>query len=162
MPTDQKIYTQVQELLLLLEDFRKEDKKVVFTNGCFDLLHPGHVDILQKARALGDVLIVGLNSDESIAGLKGPSRPIQNLEARSLVLSGLGSVDYIIPFNEPTPLKLIRLINPDILVKGGDYELEKIVGFEHVKNLGGVVKTIPFLEGYSTSRIIDKIKEETT
>lgn len=132
--------------------------KTVFTNGCFDILHPGHTDYLTKAKALGDLLVVGLNSDRSIQRLKGDKRPIQNLTARALVLSALSSVDYIISFEEDTPIKLIKAIKPNVLVKGGDYTEETIVGSEEVKKEGGTVSIIPFLEGYSTSEIIAKIK----
>ena len=135
-------------------------KSIVFTNGCFDIIHPGHTDYLAKAKALGDVLIVGVNSDESVIRLKGPARPIQTLEARSLVLSALSSVDYVIPFEEDTPLALIKSIEPNVLVKGGDYTADTIVGAQEVLDTGGEVKVIPFLEGYSTSSIVAKIKQE--
>lgn len=134
-------------------------KKIVFTNGCFDILHPGHTDYLTKAKLLGDVLIVGLNSDPSIQRLKGPSRPIQNLKARALVLSALEAVDYIISFDDDTPLHLINTIRPAILVKGGDYSENQIVGAAEIKAAGGQVEILPFLSGYSTSDIVKKIKE---
>lgn len=133
-------------------------KSIVFTNGCFDILHPGHTDYLSKAKALGDILVLGLNSDESVQRLKGKHRPIQNLQARALVLSALASVDYIISFEDDTPLYLIETIKPAVLVKGGDYTVESIVGAEKVKANGGKIEIIPFLEGYSTSKIEEKIK----
>ncbi|MEO0470680.1 MAG: D-glycero-beta-D-manno-heptose 1-phosphate adenylyltransferase [Bacteroidota bacterium] len=131
---------------------------IVFTNGCFDLLHPGHVDCLGKARQEGDRLVVGLNTDASVQRLKGPSRPIQSEQARALVLAGLQAVDLVILFEEDTPLRLIQSILPDVLVKGGDYKLDEIVGAKEVMDHGGSVKTIPFLEGYSSSSIIEKIQ----
>jgi len=151
--------------ILSLSDFLEfkaknlQDKKIVFTNGCFDILHPGHTDYLTKARELGDILIVGLNADASIQRLKGPARPIQDLIARGLILSALASVDYIISFDTDTPLELITAIQPDVLVKGGDYTEENIVGAEEVKKAGGQLAIIPFLEGYSTTQIVNKIKE---
>lgn len=141
-------------------------KKVVFTNGVFDILHPGHVDYLARAADLGDVLIVGLNSDSSVKTLqKGDNRPINHEMSRAIVLAGLHSVASVVIFNESTPLGLIQKIVPDVLVKGGDYdekEIEKsnkkyIVGSDVVKKSGGIVKVIPFLEGFSTSSIISKI-----
>ena len=160
MPASNKIYDHISDFKSELDKLRDSKQKIVFTNGCFDIIHPGHVDILQKAKELGDILIVGLNTDASIAGLKGPRRPIQNLTSRSLVLAGLASVDVIIPFDTPTPLDLIQEIKPDVLVKGGDYQIHEIVGSEFVSHLGGTVTTIPFLEGYSSSAIINKIKQE--
>ena len=131
---------------------------IVFTNGCFDLLHPGHVDCLHKARQEGERLVVGLNTDASVQRLKGPSRPVQHQDARALVLAGLKAVDLVILFDEDTPLQLIKAIQPDVLVKGGDYDIDQIVGAKEVLANGGTVKTIPFLEGYSSSGIIDKIQ----
>lgn len=137
--------------------FRK-NKQMVFTNGCFDLLHRGHVYYLSRARALGDLLVIGLNSDASVTLLKGPGRPVNNQDARAEVLGALAFVDYIIVFEEETPLNLINRIKPDILVKGGDYKVEDIVGFREVSSSGGRVETIPLLEGYSSSSIIDRNK----
>jgi len=137
--------------------FRKE-KRIVFTNGCFDLLHRGHIYYLSKARELGDVLVVGLNSDASVTLLKGPGRPVNNLQARAEVLGSLAFVDYIIVFEEETPLNLIKGLRPDILVKGGDYKKEDIVGYRELISRGGRVETIPLLKGYSSSRIIDRNK----
>jgi rfaE bifunctional protein nucleotidyltransferase chain/domain len=134
------------------------NKAIVFTNGCFDILHRGHVTYLNQARDLGDLLIVGINSDESVKRLKGPERPVNMLEDRAYVLSALKSVDYVIPFEEDTPLNLINLIMPDILVKGGDYTIDRIIGAQEVLAHGGRVEIIPFVPGKSTSAIIDTIK----
>ena len=137
---------------------QRKGKKIVFTNGCFDILHRGHVTYLNQARDLGDLLIVGINSDESVKRLKGPERPVNMLEDRAYVLSALKSVDYVIPFEEDTPLNLINLIMPDILVKGGDYTIDRIIGAQEVLANGGKVEIIPFVPGKSTSAIIDTIK----
>ena len=133
------------------------DKKVVFTNGCFDILHAGHIDLLQKAKELGDILVVGLNSDESIKRIKGDKRPINKLDYRIKMLSSIQCVDYIIVFDEETPLDLIEAIKPDVLVKGGDYQIDDIVGAEIVQSNGGRVLTIPFVYNISTTDIINKI-----
>lgn len=135
------------------------DKKVVFTNGCFDLLHPGHIHYLEKAKSFGDILIVGLNSDESIKRLKGVNRPINNVEFRVQMLAGLSSVDFIIIFESNTPLELITSIKPDVLIKGGDYTIDKIVGANETQKNGGAVMIIPFLKGYSSTSIIEKIQK---
>lgn len=133
-------------------------KTVVFTNGCFDILHPGHVDYLCKARDLGDVLVLGLNTDASVRRLgKAPDRPINDEHSRALVLAGLACIDLIVLFDEDTPYDLIHLLKPNVLVKGDDYELTKIVGYDIVTGIGGRVVTIPFLQGYSTTGIIQKI-----
>ncbi|MBK5279948.1 MAG: D-glycero-beta-D-manno-heptose 1-phosphate adenylyltransferase [Bacteroidia bacterium] len=139
-------------------EWKSQGKKIVFTNGCFDLLHLGHVDYLEKARSLGDKLVLGLNSDDSVSRFKGQNRPIQDQNSRSRVLAALQSVDLVVFFNEDTPLNLITEILPDVLVKGSDYLAENIVGSDVVKRNGGVVKTIDFVPGYSTSKIIEKIK----
>jgi D-beta-D-heptose 7-phosphate kinase/D-beta-D-heptose 1-phosphate adenosyltransferase len=144
-----------------LESIRKEARHyglgVVFTNGCFDLLHRGHVEYLQKARQLGDVLIVGLNSDRSVRQLKGEGRPIVPQEDRAFILSALECVDYVVIFDEDTPASLIETLKPDILVKGGDYGLEEIVGREAVEASGGRVETIELIPERSSSRIIETI-----
>jgi D-beta-D-heptose 7-phosphate kinase/D-beta-D-heptose 1-phosphate adenosyltransferase len=129
-----------------------------FTNGCFDLIHPGHVQYLAEARALGDFLVVGLNSDASVARLKGPSRPLQDEAARAAILLGLRSVDAVIRFDEDTPLELIRTLQPDVLVKGGDYAPDTVVGREIVEGRGGKLVLLPFLPGHSTSRIEQRIR----
>ncbi len=138
--------------------WESEGKKIVFTNGCFDILHKGHVDYLAKAADLGDILVLGLNTDESVSRLKGPHRPIQDEQSRMLIMASLSFVDAVVLFNEPTPLKLIELVQPNVLVKGSDYNIEQIVGYDVVKAKGGEVKTIDFLLGYSTSAIEKKIK----
>ncbi len=134
-------------------------QKVVFTNGCFDLLHLGHVDYLENARNLGDKLVIGLNTDSSVSRFKGPERPLQDQNSRARVLAALQFVDMVVFFDEDTPLNLISQLLPDILVKGSDYLAEKIVGADVVKRNGGVVKTIDFVPGYSTTRIVEKIKK---
>lgn len=138
--------------------WKSQNQKIVFTNGCFDLLHLGHVDYLEKARSLGERLVLGLNSDDSVSRFKGPQRPIQDQNSRARVLAAMQFVDLVVFFNEDTPLNLITEIQPDILVKGSDYLAENIVGADVVKNGGGVVKTIDFVPGYSTSKIVEKIK----
>jgi D-beta-D-heptose 7-phosphate kinase/D-beta-D-heptose 1-phosphate adenosyltransferase len=137
---------------------RKNGKKVVFTNGCFDILHAGHVHYLEQAKELGDELVVGLNSDSSVKTLKGPSRPINNLEQRAKVLSSLKCVDRIVSFADETPIKLIKEIKPDVLVKGGDYKAKDVVGHKEIKSWGGEVKIIPLVPGLSTTNIIKKLK----
>ena len=137
---------------------RKSDKKVVFTNGCFDLLHPGHLKLLQKAKSFGEVLIVGINSDSSVRILKGEGRPVVNQEDRLVILACLKIVDFVIIFEEETPLNLIKCISPSVLVKGGDYKLSEIVGGEHVIKNGGKVKIVKLKEGYSTSKFLKEIK----
>jgi len=133
-------------------------RALCFTNGCFDLIHPGHVQYLEDARALGDCLVVGLNSDASVLRLKGPSRPLQDEWARARVLLGLRSVDAVIRFDEDTPLELIQAIQPDVLAKGGDYTPETVVGRELVEARGGRLVLIPFLSGHSTSAIVERIR----
>ncbi len=152
----QKIKTR-KELLRIIKDLKAKGKRIVFTNGCFDLLHIGHVRYLEKARALGDVLVVGVNSDSSVRKLKGPKRPILPEEERAGILSGLGCVDYITIFREIDPLKLITSLRPDLLVKGGDWTKEQTVGKEVVERLGGEVVIIPFIKGASTSNLIETI-----
>jgi len=137
--------------------WRRNHLRIVFTNGCFDLLHPGHIDYLQRARALGDALIIGLNSDVSVRDLKGPLRPINPLHDRAIMLGALGCVDLIVPFDEPTPIRVISTLLPDILVKGGDYNADDIVGAEEVRANGGEVIVMPFISGYSSSSLIQRI-----
>jgi D-glycero-beta-D-manno-heptose 1-phosphate adenylyltransferase len=139
------------------EKFKEENKKVVFTNGVFDIIHSGHIDYLIKAKALGDILIVGLNSDSSVKRIKGEKRPIINQSDRAFVLSNLKPVDYVVLFEEDTPLEIIKAIVPDVLVKGADWTLDKIVGSDVVLNNGGAVKNISFVNDQSTSRIVDLI-----
>jgi D-beta-D-heptose 7-phosphate kinase/D-beta-D-heptose 1-phosphate adenosyltransferase len=138
---------------------RESGQTLVLTNGCFDLIHRGHTDYLEQARALGDVLVVGLNDDESVRRLKGRGRPLQPLADRAALLLALRAVDFVVPFPEDTPAKLVLALVPDVLVKGGDYELDQIVGRETVEAAGGRVERIPFRPGYSTSSLIERIRE---
>lgn len=138
--------------------YRKENKKIVFTNGCFDLLHIGHVRYLEQAKALGDVLIVGINTDASVQVLKGPTRPIQNENDRAEILASLKAVDHTVLFGEETPLNLIKQVKPDLLVKGGDWKPDQIVGSDFVLANGGQVKSLQFINGKSTTSIIEKSK----
>lgn len=147
------------ELCETVKKLKAEGKKIVMTNGCFDILHRGHVDYLKRARALGDVLIVAVNSDESVRHLKGPSRPIVPLAGRMEVLAALSCVDYVVPFAEDTPQRLIARVLPDVLVKGGDYRPEQIAGHTEVEQNGGKTVILPFVDGFSTSSIVKTIKE---
>lgn len=144
-------------LARILMKLRSKGKRIVFTNGCFDILHVGHIRYLMKAKRLGDVLVVGLNSDSSVRLIKGNGRPINNEKDRAIVLSSLYFVDYITIFDEPTPAKLIKGVRPDVLVKGGDWKKRDVVGSGFVTSCGGKVVTIPFVKGYSTTSLIDKI-----
>jgi rfaE bifunctional protein nucleotidyltransferase chain/domain len=153
-----KIHTSNQTLAQLVKQWQIEGKKVVFTNGCFDLLHRGHVDYLAKAADCGNKLIIGVNTDASVSTLKGPNRPIQDQQSRLQILASLQCVDAVILFDEQTPYNLIKTIEPDVLVKGSDYEPQNIVGYDVVKAKGGEVKTIDFIPGFSTSAIERKIK----
>lgn len=147
-----KKITNIKELKEILNK-KHNDKKIVFTNGCFDILHRGHVEYLQKAKELGDLLVIGLNSDSSVKRLKGDNRPINNEKDRAIILSALECVDYIIIFYEDTPFELIKKLRPDILVKGGDYKIENVIGREYAKE----TILIDFVEGYSTTKIIKNI-----
>lgn len=147
------------EIKLIREQLKQQNKKVVFTNGCFDLIHSGHVDYLVKAKEMGDVLILALNSDLSIRSIKGDKRPILKQDERAFIVSNLKPVDYVIFFNEDTPAEIISELVPDVLVKGADWAIEKIVGREIVEVNGGEVKTINFVNDQSTSNIIKIIKE---
>ncbi|MEO0311557.1 MAG: D-glycero-beta-D-manno-heptose 1-phosphate adenylyltransferase [Bacteroidota bacterium] len=151
----QKIISASQ-LNLLTSKYHFKDKKIVFTNGCFDILHLGHIDYLSKAADLGHILIVGVNADASVGKLK-PGRPIHNQLQRMVLIASLHFVDHVILFEEDTPINLINQIKPDVLVKGADYKIENIVGGPEVTANGGIVVTIPFLEGYGTSLTIEKI-----
>jgi D-beta-D-heptose 7-phosphate kinase/D-beta-D-heptose 1-phosphate adenosyltransferase len=146
-----------EELLKIIQDLKIKGKRIVFTNGCFDLLHIGHIRYLEEAKTLGDVLIVGVNSNSSVRKLKGPERPILPVEERTEILSGLGCVDYITIFDELDPLNLISSLQPDVLVKGGDWTKEQVVGSEVVERSGGEVVIIPFVQGASTSNQIEII-----
>lgn len=142
-----------------LEVLRKEGKKIAFTNGCFDILHVGHVRYLREAKKAGDVLVLALNSDSSVRAIKGEERPLVCEEERAEVLSALEFVDFITIFSEPTPLELINLLRPDVLIKGGDWAEDRIVGRDEVKKWGGRVAIIPKVEGKSTTNIVEKIKK---
>jgi rfaE bifunctional protein nucleotidyltransferase chain/domain len=150
-----------EQLPAVLDDWRTQGRRVVFTNGCFDLLHLGHVDYLEKARSLGDVLVVGLNTDQSVSVLK-PGRPLQDEVSRARVLASLLFVDAVVLFGEPTPLELIQLVRPDVLVKGDDYAISGIVGHEFVLSNGGQVLTVPLVAGYSTTRIVERVRQTLT
>jgi rfaE bifunctional protein nucleotidyltransferase chain/domain len=154
--TEQKKYS-LKELLHQVARWQFLGKKIVFTNGGFDILHRGHIRSLETAASFGDVLIVGVNTDASVKISKGPQRPINNVEDRSLLLASLEVVDAIIPFDEETPIDLIMAIRPDVLVKGGDYTLDRIVGARDVISWGGSVEIVPFETGYSTTGLIEKI-----
>ena len=143
----------------IINIIKAERKKIVFTNGCFDLLHVGHIRYLAQAKKLGDFLIIGLNSDSSVKELKGEDRPINSFEDRATLLAAIESVDLVIMFEEQTPKNLIKDIVPDILVKGGDYNIEDIVGYQTVMQNGGQVKTLSFYDGYSSTNYINKIKK---
>ena len=153
-----KIYSNTDLLRHNLNIWRFTDQKIVFTNGCFDLLHLGHIDYLSKAADYGNRLIIGLNSDASTSGIKGPARPITDQQSRASILASLFFVDAVILFDDPTPINLIKAVMPDVLVKGSDYSIDEIVGADLVIANGGEVHTIDFLPGYSTTSIEKKIK----
>ncbi len=155
-----KIFNSVSEFEKTLNAYRLKGNQLVFTNGCFDIMHMGHIDYLSKAADLGDILIVGLNSDTSIRRIKGEERPIIDIKSRSLVLASLLFVDAVIIFDEETPESLIQSITPDILVKGNDYQVNQIAGAEYVLSKGGKVLTLELVKGYSTSGILEKIKKD--
>lgn len=139
--------------------WRADGQRVVFTNGCFDIVHLGHIDYLEKARALGDRLVLGLNTDASVSRIKGPLRPVVDEYARSRMMAAMAFIDLVVLFDEPTPKELIEAIRPDILVKGDDYTVATIVGADFVLGNGGSVETIPLVKGYSTTTLIDRIKQ---
>ncbi len=147
------------ELLAALSPLRAEGKRLVFTNGCFDILHPGHVDLLARAKTYGDTLILGLNSDASVRRQnKGPERPINPFAARAFVLAHLASVDFVVEFDEDTPLELIKAIRPQVLVKGGDWTPDRIVGADIVRADGGRVLSLSLISGFSTTAVVEKIR----
>ena len=148
-----------ENLQPIIVELQKQGHKIVFTNGCFDIIHIGHVRLLQEARNLGDKLIVAINADASVRNLKGTSRPILGVQDRAGMLAALACVDYVTFFEEPLPLETILLLHPDILVKGGDYTLDEIVGYKEVSAYGGKVIAIPLIPGYSTTTLIEKIKK---
>ena len=153
-----KIVSQ-DELIQLTAREKRNGRRVVFTNGCFDLLHPGHVRCLAEARALGDVLVVAVNSDRSVRGNKGPERPLVPQQDRAEVLAALSSVDYVTIFDEPTPRELISRVLPNVLVKGADWALDEVAGREEVEAAGGRVISIPLAQGYSTTSLLEKIRK---
>ncbi len=162
---NKKIFNKNQEtsctdFIRLLDYWRFKGFSIVFTNGCFDIIHRGHIDYLSKAADLGTVLVVGLNSDFSVGNIKGPSRPINDQEGRAAVLASMSFIDAVVFFDEQTPYELIRIVQPDILVKGNDYKPEEIVGYDIVKAKNGIVSTIEFLEGYSTTLIEKRIQNK--
>lgn len=155
----------IKNKVLSLNDLRHQvkrwkllNKKVVFTNGCFDILHQGHLEILSQAAASGEVLVVGVNADASVKKLKGETRPVNNEDFRALMLASLTIVDAVVVFEEDTPLNVIKEILPDVLLKGGDYTIDKIVGASEVTQNGGEVKIVPFVNGFSTTELIKKIQ----
>jgi D-beta-D-heptose 7-phosphate kinase/D-beta-D-heptose 1-phosphate adenosyltransferase len=152
----------IQELKNVVGMCRNREQKIVFTNGCFDLLHLGHIQYLQQAKELGDVLVLGLNSDSSVRKLKGPQRPLISEQQRAQILAALDCIDYITVFSELDPLNLIRAVEPDVLVKGGDYKPEEVVGREIVETSGGKVVIVPLIENLSTSAIVQNIIEKYT
>jgi len=152
-----KAFYSREEMIAIREQLRADGKKVVFTNGCFDILHAGHVDYLAKARACGDVLVLGLNSDSSVRLIKGEKRPIVPQKERAFILSGLKSVDFVTFFDEPTPFEIISDLVPDVLIKGGDWPIDQIVGRDIVESHGGKVSTIDFVNQVSTTNIIQTI-----
>ena len=156
---EKKIAYTAKEAENILSLWRFKDDKIVFTNGCFDILHKGHIEYLAKAASLGTKLVIGLNTDDSVKRLKGDSRPVNDENARALLLASLTFVDKVIFFNTDTPRDLIDFVQPDVLVKGGDYKPEEIVGYDIVKAKGGEVITIDFIEGYSTTATIEKMNK---
>lgn len=158
MPSKEKIIDRKQ-LEGKVAEWKKDNQKIVFTNGCFDIMHLGHIDYLEKARALGDKLVVGINTDASVKRLKGAARPVVNEYSRARMMAAMEFVDAVTAFEEDTPYELIKAILPDILVKGDDYKIDNIIGSDIVINNGGRVATIALVEGYSTTELIKKIKQ---
>jgi D-glycero-beta-D-manno-heptose 1-phosphate adenylyltransferase len=156
--TIQKKIFLLNELKIQVDSWEKSGKKIVFTNGCFDIVHRGHIEVLANTADLGEKLIIGLNSDSSIKKLKGENRPIVNEKSRALLLASLTFVDAVVLFSEETPINLISTLLPAVLAKGGDYEIETIVGYEVVQNNGGEVILVPFVNGFSSTDIIERIK----
>jgi len=148
----------LEELQRIAADARRVGKTVVFTNGCFDLLHRGHVHVLREAKAYGDILIVGINSDRSVRSIKGPKRPILPETDRIELIAAMEMVDYVVSFDEPDPYNIIAAIKPNVLAKGGDWSTEKIIGADVVEREGGRIAVIPYLKGFSTTAIIERIQ----
>jgi D-beta-D-heptose 7-phosphate kinase/D-beta-D-heptose 1-phosphate adenosyltransferase len=149
----------IRALKAAIDRLKGEGKRVVFTNGCFDVLHRGHVKLLSDAKRFGDILVVGLNSDSSVRKIKGKSRPIRSQRERAAILASLAAVDFVTIFHEPTPLEVIKTLVPDVLVKGGDWRKDSIVGARFVESRGGRVVRVPLLKGYSTTSLIRRIKK---
>ena len=149
-----------ERLLVKLTDWKKENKKIVFTNGCFDLIHLGHIEVIARSADLGDILIIGVNTDNSIKRLKGPNRPIVEEISRAKQLAAFEFVDAVVFFDQDTPIDLIKIINPNIITKGGDYNTDKVIGNDIVTQNDGEVVIIPLTQGYSTTSILEKIKDE--
>lgn len=158
MVSKMKTLLSLEEFLEIRKKIKEEGKKLVFTNGVFDIIHRGHIDYLNRAKALGDYLVVALNSDASVKRLKGEERPINKLEDRAFVLANLKAVDFVVSFEEDTPFEIISAIVPDVLVKGGDWKIDQIVGRDIVEANGGKVYSLPYIENYSTTSIINKMK----
>ena len=154
-----KIYQSTAEIKIQIDQWKNDGEQLVFTNGCFDLIHLGHINYLWEAKGLGTKLILGINSDQSISRLKGPSRPIKNEENRIAIMASLACIDMVVLFDDDTPIQLIKSINPHILVKGGDWAIDQIVGSQDVIDNGGSVQSLSFIDGYSSTAIIDKIKK---
>ena len=157
MSVSEKLKT-LEELKAIVVVARNNGKKVAFTNGCFDLLHRGHVHVLREAKACGDLLIVGINSDESVKQIKGPTRPVLPESDRCELLGAMEMVDYVVLFDEPDPHDLISAVRPDVLVKGGDWNTEKIIGADLVEEAGGRVAVVPYIKGFSTTELIERVK----
>ncbi|MGQ1911393.1 D-glycero-beta-D-manno-heptose 1-phosphate adenylyltransferase [Marinifilum sp. RC60d5] len=155
-----KIFFKQEDAYNKLQTWRFKEEKIVFSNGCFDIVHRGHLEYLASAAAMGNKMIIGLNTDLSTQRLKGPTRPINDEYSRALLLASLGFVDMVILFEEDTPFNLINFVQPDVLVKGSDYKAEDIVGYDIVKTKGGEIKTLDFIEGFSSTGIIKKIQNE--
>jgi len=154
-----KIIKSDTDITEIINNIKSDSKTISFTNGCFDIIHRGHIEYLAQASELADIFIIGLNTDASVSRLKGADRPVQDEDARAIILAAMEFVDYVIYFDEDTPYELINLVKPNYLIKGSDYKPEDIVGFDILQKYGGKVKTINFIEGYSTSKIIDKIRK---
>tara|TARA_B100002052_G_C15635860_1_gene486106 strand:- start:169 stop:663 length:495 start_codon:yes stop_codon:yes gene_type:complete len=149
-----------EKLLVKLTDWKKENKKIVFTNGCFDLIHLGHIEVIARSADLGDILIIGVNTDSSIKRLKGKNRPIVEEISRSKQLAALEFVDAVVFFDQDTPINLIKMINPNVITKGGDYNTDQVIGKDIVTQNNGEIVIIPLTQGYSTTSILEKIKDE--
>ena len=154
------IITDRNLLKNIVNELKAQNLKIVFTNGCFDIIHKGHIEYLNHAKKFGDILIVGINSDESIKKIKGDKRPIIPLESRIYILDNLKSIDFVVPFDEETPINLIEIIKPDVHVKGGDYNEEDLPESKIIKECGGKVKIIPLVEGFSTTNVIEWVLEK--